>query len=197
MGLTPLLPGEIATIVTSLEMTTRPKPAPMPASAFSMVRWDKPTSQRYRALFMRVGSPWLWFSRLALGDAELQDILHDGQVAIWAVCDRAGVEIGLLELDFRQDGACEIAFFGVVPELVGKGLGRWMMAHALAAAWRPGVERLWLHTCTLDAPSALPFYQRCGFAPFARAVETFPDPRLIGLLPRDAAPQTPLLAASA
>lgn len=192
MGLTPIAPGELATIVTSLQMTSRPKPAPMPASRFSLVRWQAPSVETYRALFTRVGAPWLWFSRLSLSTDALAAIIQSPDVSIWAVCDRAGVELGLLELDFREAGACEIAFFGVVPELMGKGLGRWMMAHALGAAWRPGVTRVWLHTCTVDAPQALGFYRRAGFVPFAQAVETFPDPRLTGLLPREAAPQIPV-----
>ena len=196
MGLSPLAPGELATIVTSLEMTAPPKPAPMPTSRFSLVRWEKPSLAAYRGLFRRVGEPWLWVSRLLLDDAGLSAILDDPQVAIWVVCDRAGVELGLLELDFREAGACEIAFFGIVPELMGKGVGRWLMAHALSAAWRPGVTRVWLHSCTFDAPSALGFYVRSGFTPFARAVETFPDPRLSGLLSRDAAPHIPLLSAT-
>lgn len=195
MGLTTVPAGEVATIVTSLEMRTRPKPAPLAAVPLSLVRWKAPTPAKYRALFERVGSPWLWFSRLVIDEAQLVEIIHHEAVSIWAVCDRAGIEVGILELDFRQPGACEIAFFGLVPELNGKGYGRWLMAQAMAAAWRPGVERVWVHTCTLDGPSALGFYIRSGFVPYARAVETFPDPRLLGILPKDAAPQIPLLAA--
>lgn len=195
MGLTPVRPGELATIVTSLEMRTRPRPAPLNPAPLSLVPWKAPSPAKYRALFERVGSPWLWFSRLVMSDADLTAIIHDEAVSIWAVCDRAGIEVGILELDFRKGNECEIAFFGLVPELNGKGYGRWLMAQAMAAAWRPAITRIWVHTCTLDGPSALGFYIRSGFAPFARAVETFPDPRLLGLLPRDAAPQIPLLAA--
>ena len=194
MGLTPVDPDKVATIVTSLEMRTRPRPAPMPAAPLSLVRWQKPSPAKYRALFARVGTPWLWFSRLAMDESELVEIIHDDGVSIWAVCDRVGIEVGIIELDFRQQGQCELSFFGLVPELAGKGYGRWMMAQALAAAWRPGIERVWVHTCTLDSPSALGFYIRSGFTPFARALEVFPDPRVIGLLPREAAPQIPLLA---
>ena len=68
----------------------------------------------------------------------------------------------------------------------------WLMAHALRLAWgRAGTRRVWVHTCTLDHPGALAFYARHGFRPFARAVETFADPRLAGLLPRDCAPPHP------
>lgn len=80
-----------------------------------------------------------------------------------------------------------------MPELAGKGHGRWLMAQALSLAWRKGIGRVWVHTCTLDHPSALGFYRRSGFVPFAQAVETFADPRLAGVLSREAAPQIPLL----
>jgi len=195
MGLTTVAPGDVATVVTSLEMRKRPSPAPLVPAPLTLVPWKRPSAAKYRALFERVGAPWLWFSRLVISEAQLLDIIHDDAVAIWAVCDRAGIEVGILELDFRTEGACEIAFFGLVPELNGKGYGRWLMAQAMAAAWRPGVTRVWVHTCTLDGPSALGFYIRSGFVPFARAVEVFPDPRAVGILPRDAAPQIPFLAA--
>lgn len=185
--------GELAAVVTSLEMRERPKPRPLPASPLRLTRWPEPTPDGYRALFRRVGTPWLWFSRLMLSDEALLAIIRDPAVAVFAVVDRGGVEIGMLELDFRVAGACEIGFFGLVPELTGKGHGDWLMAQALALGWRKDVRRLWVHTCTLDHPGALAFYRRNGFTPFARAVETFADPRLIGILPRDAAPQAPLI----
>jgi GNAT superfamily N-acetyltransferase len=196
MTLIPVPPGEIATIVTSLEMRERPKPAPFPPAPMRLVRWDAPSAEAYRTLYRRVGEPWLWFSRLMLSDEALRAILHDPQVSIWAVTDRAGIEVGIIELDFRTPHECEIAFFGLVPELTGKGLGRWMMAQTLAAAWKPGISRVWVHTCTLDGPTALGFYRRAGFEPYATAVEQFPDPRLSGLIPAEAAPQIPLLGSS-
>jgi hypothetical protein len=67
------------------------------------------------------------------------------------------------------------------------------MARALERGWRPGIRRLWVHTCHLDHPAALDFYIRSGFRPFKRAIEIFEDPRLSGVLPRQAAPQLPLI----
>lgn len=191
--LTPVTDGELAAVVTSLEMRERPKPRPLPASPLRLTQWRDPTPDGYRTLFRRVGTRWLWFSRLMLSDDALLKIIRDPAVDIYAVVDRGGVEIGMLELDFRVAGACEIGFLGLVPELTGKGHGDWLMAQALALGWRKNVHRIWVHTCTLDHPGALGFYRRNGFIPFARAVETFADPRLIGILPRDAAPQTPLI----
>lgn len=193
MPLDPVPPGQLAAIVTSLEMRARPRPAPIPPSPFRLVRWRSPATAAYRALFRRIGEPWLWFSRLVMAEDTLAAVITDPAVEIFAVIDRAGIEVGLLELDFRVARECEIAFFGLVPELAGQGHGRWLMHQALALGWRAGVERLWVHTCTLDHPGALGFYRKAGFTPFARAVEMFADPRIVGVLPRDAAAHIPLI----
>jgi GNAT superfamily N-acetyltransferase len=162
-------------------------------SPLRLQRWKQSDPAKYRILFERIGAPWLWFSRLAMDDAALLAIIGDPAVEVSAVLDPAGFEVGILELDFRHAGQCELSFFGLIPELSGKGLGGWLMAQALAAAWRKDVSRVWVHTCTLDFPGALSFYRKSGFIPCERQIETFADPRLIGILPRDAAPQIPLL----
>ncbi len=193
MALIPVDATEIATIVTTLEMRDRPRPRPLPASPLGLVAWKQPDPAKYRTLFARVGAPWLWFSRLVMDDPTLTAIIHDPAVSVFAVVDRAGIEVGLLELDHRKAGECEIGYFGLIPELAGQGHGGWLMAQALMRAWMPGVERVWVHTCTLDHPSALNFYRKQGFVPVSRAIETFPDPRSLGLLPPEAAPQIPRL----
>ncbi len=174
MALIPVPDDRLATIVTTLEMTRRPPLRPLPASPFRLVAWPTPAPDRYRALFRRVGAPWLWFSRLAMDDGALTAIVHDPGISVFAVTDRAGVEVGMLELDHRSAGACELGYVGLVPELAGKGHGDWLMAEALARAWRPGVARVWVHTCTLDHPAALGFYRRHGFVATGRTVETKP-----------------------
>ncbi|KKC25410.1 GNAT family N-acetyltransferase [Sphingomonas sp. SRS2] len=193
MPLTHVPPHMIATIVTSLEMRERPKPRMIPAARFRLTRWKEPSPDKYRALFRRVGEPWMWFSRLVMPEADLLAIIHDPAVEIYAVEDMRGIEIGMLELDFRKAGEAEIGFFGFVTELTGKGNGGWLMAQALSIGWRKNVERMWVHTCTLDHPGALSFYRRHGFVPFERAIETFADPRLAGIVPRGAAPHIPVL----
>lgn len=193
MSLTPVPDGQIATIVTYLEMRERPRPAPIPPAPLRLVRWKEPATDAYRALFRRVGEPWLWFSRLAMSDEELAAIIRDPAVEVYAVTDPRGVEVGLLELDFRGPPDCELSFLGLVPNLTGKGLGRWLMAQAQSLAWRKDVSRFWVHSCTLDSPAALGFYIRSGFKPYKREVEMFADPRLAGLLAADAAPHIPML----
>lgn len=193
MALIRVEPGMVAAIVTHLEMRDRPRPAPIPPAPLRLARWKAPTPDIYRALFRRVGEPWLWFSRLIMSDESLIAIIHDPAVEVYAVTDPRGIEVGLLELDFRSMPNCELAFFGLVPQLNGKGMGRWLIAQAKSLAWRKGVGRLRVHTCTLDSPAALGFYLKSGFVAVAREVETFADPRIAGILPRDCASHVPLL----
>jgi GNAT superfamily N-acetyltransferase len=182
--------GHLGTVVTHLEMRERPRPRAFPPAPLKLVRWREIDPAKYRLLFARVGGPWLWYSRLAMDDATLL-----GQTAeVHAVEDRAGIEVGMIELDFRTPGECLIRFLGLIPELAGKGHGKWLFAQLLALAWRPGVARVHVSTCSLDHPAALPAYLRAGFKAYRRVFESFPDPRLIGLLPREAAPQIPLVA---
>jgi GNAT superfamily N-acetyltransferase len=182
-------PGDLACVVTALEMLAPPEGlrrlGPEGDVPVQLVRWKEAAPEKYRLLYKRIGGPWLWWTRLGKSDAEIAAIIHDPRVQLFAVADRMGVEVGMLELDFRVEGTCEIVFFGFIKGATGKGLGKWLMRRALQLAWAPSVERVWLHTCTTDDPRALPFYQAQGFAPFARFVEILPDPRVSGLLPQD------------
>ena len=188
-ALADLPPGHVGAVVTYLEMTERPKPRPIPDSALRIERWKNADAARYRTLFERIGGRWLWYSRLAMDDAALRASIAE----VHAVVDRRGVEIGMIELDFARPGECLIRFLGLVPELAGKGHGAWLFAQTLALAWRPGVSRVRVNTCTLDHPAALPSYLKAGFTAYRRAFESFPDPRLHGLLPKDVAPQIPMI----
>jgi GNAT superfamily N-acetyltransferase len=183
--------SELAAVVTYLEMRAPPAEH-VPASSLSLSRIENPEPDRYRALFRRVGAPWLWFSRLIMDDDALGAIIRDPKVELYAVLDENGADAGMLELDFREAGECELAFIGLVPELAGQGHGRWLLAESVRLAWRDGIARVHVHTCTLDHPAALSAYRRAGFTPYKRAIERFPDPRLLGILPPDCASQ-PLL----
>jgi len=180
----------VGAVVTYLEMTQRPPLRPVPDAGLQLVRWREVDPAKYRILFERIGGRWLWYSRLAMDDRTLLANVAE----VHAVVDRRRIEVGMIELDFRQPGHCLIRFLGLVPELAGKGLGKWLFAQVLALAWRPGVETVSVNTCSLDHPAALPSYLKAGFKPVRRMLESFPDPRLIGLLPRDVAPQIPLLS---
>lgn len=188
-----LPPGWIAEVVTYLEMREPPVLRPDTAGGLSLKRMP-PDVADFRRVFRLVGEPWLWASQLRRSDAELGNALASDALETYALL--AGPdEIGLLQLDFRTDKACELSFFGVVPEAIGVGGGRYLMNRAIERAWGrvPRIERFWVHTCTNDHPDAVAFYVRSGFVPYARGVECYPDPRLAGLLPKQAAPQIPII----
>jgi len=192
-GYTPLPPGKLANVVTDLEMFDFPGPrTEHTTGALALERWGRPPLEEYRELFRRVGEPYLWFSRLELDDAALAAIIHDSDSEIYVARDGLAV-VGWFELDFHQPGECELRFFGLVREAIGTGAGRWMMNRVLERAWARPIRRFWLHTCTLDHPNAVDFYRRSGFTPFRREIEISDDPRVTGLLPRDAAPDVPIL----
>ena len=192
MSYDPVREGELAAVVTFLEMRERPKLS-IPSSPLKLRRETHPQPDDYRALFRKVGARWLWFSRLIMDDAQLSAIIADPKVELSTVVDEAGEDVGMLELDFREDGACELSFVGLIPELSGQGHGRWLLAEAVNRAWRENINRVHVHTCTLDHPAALGAYRRAGFTAYERAIERFPDPRLLGFLPMDCAPQSPVL----
>ena len=192
-GYHPLPDGHIANVVTCLEMTASPKPRPVPAlDGASFERMGAGGIQRFRDLFAAIGRDNMWFSRLLMPDEKLASIIGDPDVESYALV-RNGLDTGLMELDFRGGDQCELSFFGLVPGAIGLGAGRFLMNAALERAWARPISRLWVHTCTLDHPSALAFYQRSGFRPYKVMVEVHPDPRLTGHMPEDASPQMALL----
>jgi GNAT superfamily N-acetyltransferase len=192
-GFSPVPPGKIVSAVTCLEMRERPSRAEAAAPAgLALTRLVSPDLDAYRSLFRAIGEDWLWSSRLERSDEALRALTDDPLVEIY-VLSRADVQIGLLELDFRQAGDCELVFLGVIGEAIGTGAGSFLMERALSIAWSHPIERFWLHTCHLDHLYALDFYQRFGFKPTSRWVEVFDDPRLTGVFPRSAAPRIPIL----
>ena len=185
--------GRVAAIVTSLEMAVAPEGnadfTQPPGVEFQHIA--HPTAEWYLRLFRLVGEDWLWFSRLRLSEGELAAIIHNRDVEVY-VLRLDGLDAGILELDFRDANQCEIVYFGLIGAHVGKGLGHYLMREAIARAWAKPIKRLWVHTCTLDHPSALQFYRRAGFQPFRQQVEIAIDPRTNGELPRTAGSHVPI-----
>jgi len=180
--------GKLAAVVTCLEMPSKPAPRPERSDGpWQLRRVRHPDTEWYRGLFQRVGAEWLWYSRLDI-------ILRSTDVEIYALTVR-GCDEGLLELDFREEGQCELAFFGLTSVVQGQGAGRWLMNRAIEHAWQRPIHRFWVHTCSHDHPGALDFYLRSGFIAYARRVEVADDPRLTGLVPPSVASHIPIIGA--
>ena len=195
-GYSDIADGKLAAVVTCLQMFAPPASRAEPdAVGWTLVRHDRPDVEWYRGLYRRIGEDWMWFSRLLMPADELAAIIHDPDVSIHAL-EHGGEPMGLLELDFRVDGECELAFFGIDKQLIGAGAGRWLMSRAVELAWEKPIGRFWVHTCTHDHPGALGFYMRSGFTPYHRQIEVIDDPRVTGDFPSEAATHIPIIASA-
>jgi len=171
--------GNLETVITYLEMRdppTRPAP-PIPVGKIALLRAEAPTVSFYRYLYETIGEPWLWWERRVMSDQELSDIITNEAVEIY-VLYVGGVPAGYVELDCRSTEEIEIAYFGLMSEFLGRGLGPYLLRWAIDQAWSHEPERVWVHTCNLDHPSALGVYQRAGFTVYDQKTEVVSDPRL-------------------
>ncbi|MFT4708170.1 MAG: GNAT superfamily N-acetyltransferase [Ascidiaceihabitans sp.] len=188
--------GKLAMVITQLEMRTRADTRPvLTPDGVTLRRMENITLDQYRDIYRRVGEEWLWFSRLTMQDADLSAIIHDPKVQLFTLV-RDGQTQALLELDFRTDNECELAFFGLTKDLIGTGSGRYLMNFAINTVWDHPVERFHLHTCTIDSPMALNFYARSGFTAVGRKIEVANDPRNTSGWDKTIAPQIPIIKLS-
>jgi GNAT superfamily N-acetyltransferase len=159
----------VNTVVTFLEATAPPATPPPkpPRERLELVRVDAIPLHYYRYLYRTVGAPWLWFERLLLDDAELSECIHHRGVEI-TVLYAGGAPAGYYELDFADPACVGLAYFGLMAEWTGKGLGAWFLGAALAEGFSRGAKKMRVNTCTLDHPAALPLYRRLGFAPVSK-----------------------------
>jgi GNAT superfamily N-acetyltransferase len=139
-----------------------PRKIEAPRDGLTIVHARRPTLSYYRYLYDTVGRDWSWTSRKKLSDAELAAIIYDPRDEIH-VLEVDGVPAGFVEMDRRVDHEIEITQFGLMPEFIGQGLGRYFLQWAVDRAWSYAPRRLWLHTDTADHPAALPNYQKAGF----------------------------------
>jgi len=119
----------------------------------------------YRQLYADIGRDYHWRDRLNWTDGEIAGYLALPDVSLW-VARVNGEVAGYFELRADADRSTEIVYFGLLPRFTGKGLGKQLLTAAVARAWAGGATRVWLHTCTLDNPAALPNYKARGFTQF-------------------------------
>jgi GNAT superfamily N-acetyltransferase len=150
--------------VTYLQMFARPsRTVPPPRDGLSVIHAKRPTIAYYRFLYDAVGKPWQWLSRRKLNDEQLAAVIHDPRDEVH-VLHVEGAPAGFAELDRRQEGEIELVQFGLMPDFIGQGLGRYFLQWGIDKAWSYAPKRFWLHTCDLDHPAALPNYLKAGLA---------------------------------
>jgi GNAT superfamily N-acetyltransferase len=167
-----LRPGdEVDYVVTWLEMTERPRwpLPPMPAAqGAALLAARHPPADYFLYLYRAVGADYEWTDWLARPVAEVEAFVHDPRVTLWTML-LDGWPGGFFVLDGRRLGTVDLAYFGLVPQALGRGLGHWLLATAIDTGWQlPATERMTVNTNTLDHPRALGLYQKQGFVPVRR-----------------------------
>ncbi len=140
----------------------------------TVAREARPTPDLYRECYRTVGEEYHWRDRWDWSDAEIRGHLGDPDISLY-VARRNGRLAGWYELRrVADDDSVEIAYFGIVGEAIGRGFGKHLLSCAVRDAWALRPRRVWLHTCTLDHPHALPNYVARGFR--AYKTETYETP---------------------
>ena len=163
----------VEVVRTYLEMRSPAdlRPAREPADAPSLERIEECPASFARYLYAEVGRAYHWTDRLSWTDERVRAHLSEPGVSLWLLSSRAA-PAGYFELRRHQDRSVEVAYFGLLPEFLGRGWGGYLLTLAVRSAWATGPERVWLHTCSLDHPAALPNYLKRGFRPVREEVYT-------------------------
>jgi GNAT superfamily N-acetyltransferase len=158
---------------TYLEMASpgELRPALLPGAEPRIERLEECSVELFRFLYEEVGRAYRWTDRLAWSDRMIEDYLATPGVSLWLL-SWEGRPAGYFELRAHRDDSAEIVYFGLLPEFIGRGWGKYLLTRAVQSAWQLGPRRVWLHTCTLDHPAALPNYLKRGFRPVRQETYT-------------------------
>lgn len=166
-----LKPGQkrIPTVVTFLDMAAKPAALPpqIPKGKIAIIKAENPPVHFYRYLYDTVGKDYLWVDRKKLTDEALAKILEAPTLELY-VLYAEGAPAGFAELDFSETDVAHLAYYGMMPEGIGRGLGSYFLYQACSICWSRPIKNLLVNTCTLDHPRALSMYQRAGFVPYSR-----------------------------
>jgi GNAT superfamily N-acetyltransferase len=152
------------------------RPAKPLREGLRIERAEIPCPELNRFFYASVGGDLFWVDRLAWTYDEWKAWLDRPELETW-IGSVSGTPAGYFEIERQAEGSVEIAYFGLLPQFVGRGLGGALLSRAVERAWELGADRVWLHTCSLDHPSALAAYQARGFRIFQTetAVREMPE----------------------
>ena len=158
--------GDVTTWSLEMRDPTDLKPAVPPSTPVAIERAEVPQPELNRFLYTAVGGDWYWLGRLPWTYERWMAWLDRPEVETW-VARCAGSPAGYFELERQDGGDVEIAYFGLLPQYIGRGIGGHLLTSTIQRAWAlDGARRVWVHTCSLDHPSALANYQARGLEVF-------------------------------
>jgi GNAT superfamily N-acetyltransferase len=160
--------GEVTRTYLEMSSLQRLVPGQPPSVSATLERIAPCSVDTWRALYRQIGAPWHWHDRDAWDHGAMEAHLARPEIQIYRVTAALGSDwtdaAGFLELERHGDGSVEIAYIGLDQRVLGRRLGGWLVTEAVKTAFAWGAGRVWLHTCTLDAPAALPNYLARGFS---------------------------------
>ena len=132
-------------------------------------RAEIPCPELNRFFYTAVGGNWFWIDKLKWSYDEWRKYVDRAELHTWYAA-LSGTPVGYFELEGQSNSNVEIAYFGLLPQFVGRGLGGPFLTAAIDRAWQMNAKRVWVHTCSLDHPGALANYQARGFRVFKEVV---------------------------
>ncbi|MBW8192693.1 GNAT family N-acetyltransferase [Neiella marina] len=158
--------------VSYLQMTCvdQLKGKPAPSDDALVVECQSPQFELNRFFYQYVGAAWQWFDKANWTEQQWRDYALRDELKLFMLLWQ-GSPAGYFELERQRDGSVQIAYFGVAPGFLDKGLGGFLLTQALQHAWQWGTDRVWVHTCDLDHPNALANYQARGMTVYKTEIE--------------------------
>ena len=127
---------------------------------------DPPDFQINKFFYKKIGQDHRWKDRLVWDEKKWIQYVENPKVKTQVLHDKEDI-IGYCEQVFHfENKNCEIAYFGILKEYYGKKYGGFLLSEAINNSFINGIERVWLHTCSLDHKYALKNYQARGMKIF-------------------------------
>lgn len=162
---------EVITYYLEMRQAGALRPASGGRADLTLTRAQFPSPELSRFLYTAVGGDWYWLDRLDWTYRQWLAWLGRPEVQTW-VAYVSGTPAGYFELEAQAAGNVELVYFGLLPQFIGQGLGGPLLTAAIERAWSMPATRVWVHTCTLDHPSALANYQARGFSLYQQTTHT-------------------------
>ena len=129
---------------------------------------DPPNFQLNKFFYKNIGKDHHWVDRLVWSEKEWIDYVSNEKVSTYILRKEKDV-CGYFELIFHKDkNEFEIAYFGLLKEYHNKKLGSFLLSFAIKKCFEKNINRVWVHTCSLDHNNALNNYLSRGMKIYKR-----------------------------
>ena len=135
----------------------------LPSNNLTLKETSKNVFDLNKFFYKQIGKNHQWVDRLTWQDKNWIDYVSNQNLKTFVLLMN-NEYIGYFELIFDKTD-CEIAYFGVLEEFIGKGYGGFLLSKALTIAFQKA-NRVWVHTCSLDHPNAIKNYKSRGMKIF-------------------------------